>query len=131
MKSRSKHEQLTQKLESYNTLLSGINPESSNYSLLLSDKRKIEYDLKELEQITDPFNTRITNLRNAIAYSRAETKIMSYAQGIMCHQEIAAIFKVQDGITEVQQYRVSPALDRKISEINELIKKNKLGASKI
>jgi hypothetical protein len=60
---------------------------------------------------------RIQQLRNAIAYSRSEKKIMSIEQGIMCNQEIASWFGVLDFRTKYPRYTIPPHIDDKVQQI--------------
>lgn len=64
---------------------------------------------------------RINQLRLAIAYSRDQQKIMSIGEGIMCHQEIAAWFRVLDGEVEQPKYTITKVMETKVTEIQNII----------
>ena len=65
---------------------------------------------------------RITELRNAIAYSRCENRMMNVGEGILCNQEIAAWYGVLSDLEEEPTYTVSEELCEKVKEINRIIK---------
>ncbi|TCI93667.1 hypothetical protein [Tenacibaculum sp. M341] len=67
--------------------------------------------------------TRLSELRNAIAYSRNEGKIMSIGEGICCNQEIAAWLRVLEDEHMEPKYVVSESINEKITTINNCIDK--------
>lgn len=64
---------------------------------------------------------RIKELRNAIAYSRNEEKIMSIGEGICCNLEIASWFRVLDGENNEPKYVISDIVNEKVALINRCI----------
>ncbi|WP_299682996.1 hypothetical protein [uncultured Tenacibaculum sp.] len=64
---------------------------------------------------------RIKELRNAIAYSRNEQKIMTIGEGICCNLEIASWFRVMDGQSSQPKYTVSEIVNDKVLDINDCI----------
>lgn len=68
---------------------------------------------------------RIAALRDAIAYSRCEHRIMSLGEGILCNQEVAAWYSVLSELEERPSYVVSDEIQEKVKEINVIIEKNK------
>lgn len=68
---------------------------------------------------------RIDHLRTAIAYSRFVQKYMTIGEGIMCHQEIASWYSVLDQRTEEPRYIITPAIEKKVNVINQLVIKEK------
>ncbi|MDB0601106.1 hypothetical protein PL373_08095 [Tenacibaculum maritimum] len=64
---------------------------------------------------------RISKLRDAIAYSRHEQKIMSLEEGILCNYEIACWFRVLDGEVRKPKYVVTDTIESKVTQINEQI----------
>lgn len=68
-------------------------------------------------------DSRVVELRNAIAFSRCENRMMSVGEGILCHQEIAAWYEVLGEITEEPKYRVSEEIHQKVKKVNAIIEK--------
>ncbi len=66
---------------------------------------------------------RIKELRNAIAYSRNEQKIMTVGEGICCNQEVAAWFRVLDGQHTEPKYTITNRVNDKVTDINECVHK--------
>ncbi len=64
---------------------------------------------------------RINQLRDAIAYSRNELKIMNIGEGIYCNCEIAAWFRVLDEENLEPHYTISEATNEKVKQITEII----------
>lgn len=75
--------------------------------------------MEDLELI----KARIENLRNAIAFSRCENRVMNVGEGILCNQEIAAWYSVLGQITEQPRYVVSDEIHQKVKKINTMIEK--------
>ncbi|QKX04859.1 hypothetical protein HN014_07995 [Aquimarina sp. TRL1] len=117
-------EQLSSQLESINKILFGAN--LADNSMLLKDKSRIENELKSLKSDVNfalsPSSLRIDELRDAIAYSREQRQFLSYAQGILCHQEIAAQMKVQEGVHDYPVYVIPNDINIKVKKIKMIIK---------
>ncbi|MFL0104942.1 hypothetical protein [Tenacibaculum maritimum] len=64
---------------------------------------------------------RISKLRDAIAYSRHEQKIMSLGEGILCNYEIACWFRVLDGEVRDPKYTIPRSIENKVTQINKQI----------
>jgi len=70
---------------------------------------------------TEAFD-RMEYLRNAIAYSRHTESMMTIGEGIMCNQEVAALFSVCDGVDSEPRYIVTDEIENKVVEINKVIR---------
>lgn len=78
--------------------------------------------MTETQEQKDIIKNRIQYLRDAIAYSRYEHKIMTIGEGILCNYEIACWCRVLDGDGKRPKYRVTEAIEAKVAQINEQIK---------